>query len=275
MNCDKPECGGLFRYQKHAPACALNPANLKRPADAPRAGNTPHRAQEADDDDDSEADAHEADESYMPDSDGANSTELFFDARETPSKHAFFDARESPFLSAQGYHKRHRRKQIAAAEAAVQAPQPKPSLLQSFVKRCTNLVRVSSPSPTDRNETTDHYFSTKYHKNDKATRQRQSKARLLRPVDLVRAAMLAMLVTASMVPAATTASTSTHRSTSFRTSKPAVSTVGTSNNMPVAFSADNPASDDPTYFLPKPPRGWEWVSILGHSFLMGPGIVII
>ena len=50
-DCDKPECGGLFKYPKHAPACPLNPANLKRPA------NAPHHAQEADDDNDLEADA--------------------------------------------------------------------------------------------------------------------------------------------------------------------------------------------------------------------------
>ena len=90
----KPECGGLFKYPKHAPVCSLNPANLKRPADASRASSAHHRAQEADDDDDSEADPHEADESYLPDSDGANSTELFFDARETPSKRHAGDARD-------------------------------------------------------------------------------------------------------------------------------------------------------------------------------------
>ena len=96
VDCDKPECAGLFRWPKHAPACPLNnPANLKRPADAP------HRAQEADDDDISEADAREAEESYLPSSDGVNSmhVEQFFDARETPSKHGFFDARECARIS--------------------------------------------------------------------------------------------------------------------------------------------------------------------------------
>ena len=122
MDCDKPECGGLFKYPKRAPSCVLNPANLKRPADAPRAGNVHHRAQEADGDDDSEADANEADESYLPDTDGANSIETFFNARETPSKFAFFDARPSLHLSPRSYRKRHRRKQIAAAKAAAQAP---------------------------------------------------------------------------------------------------------------------------------------------------------
>ena len=35
-DCDKPECGGLFKWPKHAPGCPLNPANQKRPHDAPR-----------------------------------------------------------------------------------------------------------------------------------------------------------------------------------------------------------------------------------------------
>ena len=183
-DCDKPECGGLFRWPKHAPACPLNPANLKCPANTPH-----HQAQEADDDNDSEADMREAEESYLLSSDGVSSmhVEQFFDARDTPSKLTFFDACESLFLLEKGYRKRHRRKQIVAAEAAAQAQKdtPKPNLLNLFVKRCTNLVCVSSPSPTDRNKTTDHYFSTKYHKTNKATQQRQSKAHPLWPADLI------------------------------------------------------------------------------------------
>ena len=70
------------------------------------------------------------------------------------------------------------------AESAAQAQKdtPKLGLLKSFVKRCTGLVNhcASSPSPT-----ANHYFSTRFHKTDKATRQRQSKARPLRPVNLV------------------------------------------------------------------------------------------
>ena len=100
MDCVYPECGGLFKWPKHAPGCILDPANMKRPADAPRAGNANHRAHEADEDDDSDADANKADESYLPDTDGAPQpfsikTETFFDARETLSKFAFFGARST------------------------------------------------------------------------------------------------------------------------------------------------------------------------------------
>ena len=35
--------------------------------------------------------------------------------------------------------------------------------------------------------------------------------------------------------------------------------------MPITFLAHNPASDDPTHFLPKHPQGWEWVSTLIDS----------
>ena len=68
-DCDKPECGGLFRWPKHAENCPLNPKNQKKPADA-KAAASYESNEEA-------QDARRADESWGPssgDSDRVQST---------------------------------------------------------------------------------------------------------------------------------------------------------------------------------------------------------
>jgi hypothetical protein len=62
-DCDRPECGGLFKYPKHAPNCPRNTSNQQRPKDAARPGSSTQRAYRADecsDSDDEFADAQRA-----------------------------------------------------------------------------------------------------------------------------------------------------------------------------------------------------------------------
>ena len=183
-DCDKPECGGLFRWPKHAENCPLNPKNQKKPADAhlsadARAAASYENCTLWSDEEAALEEARRADESWGPSPDNSDRVQsTFFNDTRCTTKPAITSSNKNN-----------------APACTTRADQRK------------TFVHAQTPTAPSNHLRTAPAFR--------------------KPADFVRAAMLAMLVTASIIPTATSTHTS---SAGFRTqhvlsSKPTTPTV--------------------------------------------------